>query len=112
MTYGDGELRAHIAIAWDLAEALGIGEHFNPGTDYRSLGVAQVKALTYEQEYLKYMGEGLWNIVLNDRSLIQFKFDASDPRSHLSYTYYENPFIMLSFPEYVAVRREAFQDPT
>ncbi len=46
MTYGDGDVRAHIAIACDLLDSADIGEYFNPGTSYNSLGIAAVKALT------------------------------------------------------------------
>src|SRR5213075_2233786 len=98
MTYGDGEVRAHIGIAWEICEAVGIGADFNQATE--SLGVAQLKTLTYAEEYLKYMSEGLWNITLSDRSIIQFKFDANDTRNHLSYSYYENPFVLFTFAEY------------
>jgi hypothetical protein len=101
--YGEGEIRAHIRLAWEICGQADLGRAFNPGANYQSLGVAAVKAMSYQDEYLKYLNEGLYDIVLTDRSLVQFKFDATNPRAHLGYAYYENPFEVLDRDAFLAV---------
>jgi hypothetical protein len=100
--YGEGELRAHVAQAWAICQELELDEFFNPSVSYASLGVSDVKTLTYRDEYTKYIGEGLYDIMLRDRSILQFKFDLEDARSTMSFAFYESPFQILDIDTYVA----------
>ena len=109
--YGDGELRAHIEIAWEIFEALEIGDSYNPGVSYRSSGVSQVKNLTYKEEYLKCLQDGLWTMLLSDKSIVQFDFDSRNSSSHLRYAYYDNPFFVMPFKDFVSAKRVIFDVP-
>jgi hypothetical protein len=104
MTYGAGELRTNISLAWKLCEQIGIQEMFNPGASYDAVGAAEAKRLTYVEEYQRYRSTGRWTILLNDGSLLQFKFDERNPRSHLSYVFLESPFEVLTFAEFARLR--------
>ncbi len=42
--------------------------------------------------------------------IIQFKFDAKNPRSHLSYVYMESPFVFDTLEQFVVRKRIEFGD--
>ncbi len=93
--------RADLMRATRLLDKLGLLSYRNaPSHSSRSTIEAIRKASTYEEEYLAYKNAQAFDLILEDDSLLFFRY-AENSQTKLSYGYLQNPYNVISYDDFV-----------
>src|SRR5688572_20914566 len=101
-----GLFRAQIAQSYAVLRGVGLGRETNRFVTYPRGLAADVRHVSYLEEYRYYTANRLFDISLTDGSLMQFK-PPQERENDYSFCYYQTPLETRSYEEFV---REVFGD--
>ena len=97
---GSGWFRASVNRVAGLCTSLNLAIWHNPLPRYPTDMASNARKLRYSQEWDMYQSGSLFDILLADGALLQFKEQPND-KSVLSYSYLECPYVAKSYSEFV-----------
>jgi hypothetical protein len=95
-----GAFAAQLNCAWNIICALGLDEQrvFHPV--YPDDMASELRSMNYPDQWSTCLKKDYYDFLLSDHSLIQFRWGGR-PACCLSYSYYECPFRVLTYPEFL-----------
>lgn len=96
---GEGQFRAQINETERLLKEYDLLKERNYFPDYSACEASRFRGKTYREVWEIYFGEQLYDFVLTDHALFQFRTDVD--RSCLNYVYYEAPYDVPTYDDFL-----------
>jgi len=98
----EGQFRQQIDFSWRQLKRLNLADYRVYFPDYAKVTVVSYRNLNYLDEWKKIVSNQLFDFQLTDHALLQFKRFKENGTEVFSYSYYENPFEILSYQDFLA----------
>lgn len=99
---GAGQFYTQIATSHRVLRDIGLDSEWQQGVKYVPGMAAMVRRRTYSEEFSHYVTKRLYDLRLDDGSLLQFKPPAEGSDEY-SYCYYQSPAAVMAYREFVRV---------
>lgn len=94
-----GAFAAEIGRSFDVLRKLRLGQERNQFVRYDDSLPGLVREMSYTDEFTHYSTERLFDVVMVDGAMFQFK---PEKRGQYSYCYYQSPVAAVTYEEFVA----------
>ncbi|MHC4119386.1 MAG: DUF2290 domain-containing protein [Planctomycetota bacterium] len=96
-----GLFEAHINTAWEILNALGLAEYRNYWPDYSTITMSEVRNLSYAEGWKLCYRKRVFHFQLQGCCLLQFNMKSNGQNLCLNYVYYECPYDIVSYKDFV-----------
>jgi hypothetical protein len=96
-----GLFATQINTVWDILRALELAEYRNYYPNYSAITISKVKNLSYLDAWRLFYINKAFNFQLGACCLLQFRMLKKNKKLYLNYVYYECPYDIISYKEFI-----------
>src|SRR6266446_3871441 len=97
-----GQCAAQIEAGWQLLKQLGLAGEKPLTPNYTRVDVSSIRKLKYAEQWEYYLRNMLYDYLLADNSLLQFRIISMNGDGDYSFSFYECPYKSLTYSEFLS----------